>query len=169
MKKIHFMQIGLALMIIVTMTSSIPAVAPVKADIVTKENIEKAYGELQKYTTDKKLSFGELKNVATTLKGSSLSFKERLALRLFGKKISGKAVEEFSAASSGEGKSQVIALILCLLVGGLGIHRFYLGYTWQGIVQLLTLGLCGIWTLIDLIRIITGDLKPKDGEYATKL
>lgn len=63
------------------------------------------------------------------------------------------------------GKSQVIALILCICVGGLGIHRFYLGYTWQGIVQLLTLGGCGIWSLIDLIRIITGDLQPKDGSY----
>ena len=63
------------------------------------------------------------------------------------------------------GKSQIIALILCLLVGGLGIHRFYLGYTWQGVVQLLTAGGCGIWTLIDLIRIITGSLGPKDGSY----
>lgn len=63
------------------------------------------------------------------------------------------------------GKSQIVALILVLLVGGLGIHRFYLGYTWQGIVQLLTAGGCGIWWLIDLIRIITGDLGPKDGSY----
>ena len=60
-----------------------------------------------------------------------------------------------------EEKAKVIALILCLVVGGIGIHRFYLGYTWQGIVQLLTLGGCGIWALIDLIRIITGDLQPK--------
>jgi TM2 domain-containing membrane protein YozV len=67
------------------------------------------------------------------------------------------------------GKSQVIALILCICLGGLGIHRFYLGYTWQGIVQLLTGGGCGIWAIIDLIRIITGDLKPKDGEYETTL
>lgn len=67
------------------------------------------------------------------------------------------------------GKSQVVALILVLLVGGLGIHRFYLGYTWQGIVQLLTAGGCGIWWLIDLIRIITGDLGPKDGSYDTTL
>ncbi|WP_461486534.1 TM2 domain-containing protein, partial [Pedobacter sp.] len=58
-----------------------------------------------------------------------------------------------------------IALLLVILVGGLGIHRFYLGYTWQGVVQLLTLGGCGIWALIDLIRIITGDLQPKDGSY----
>lgn len=74
-----------------------------------------------------------------------------------------------SPAAAAEGKSQVIALILAALIGGLGIHRFYLGYTWQGIVQLLTLGGCGIWALIDLIRIITGDLQPKDGSYAKTL
>jgi len=65
----------------------------------------------------------------------------------------------------GGGKSQLVALILCGVVGYLGIHRFYLGYIWQGIVQLLTAGLCGIWTLIDFIRILTGDLVPKDGSY----
>ena len=72
------------------------------------------------------------------------------------------------AAAAGD-KSQLIALILVLLVGGIGIHRFYLGYTWQGIVQLLTLGGCGVWALIDLIRIITGDLQPKDGSYSSTL
>ncbi len=70
------------------------------------------------------------------------------------------------ASSSSSGKSQIVAAILCLLVGIIGIHRFYLGYTWQGIVQILTLGGFGIWTLIDLIRIIIGDLGPKNGSYA---
>jgi len=74
-----------------------------------------------------------------------------------------------SPAAVGGGKSQVIALILVLVAGGIGIHRFYLGYTWQGIVQLLTLGGCGVWAIIDLIRIITGDLQPKDGSYSTTL
>jgi hypothetical protein len=69
----------------------------------------------------------------------------------------------------GNGKSQVVALLLCLLLGGLGIHRFYLGYTWQGVVQLLTGGGFGIWAIIDLIRIIVGDLKPKGGEYGKTL
>ncbi len=59
------------------------------------------------------------------------------------------------------GGIDMVALILCLFVGFLGIHRFYLGYIGIGIIQLLTLGGCGIWTLIDLIRIITGDLKKK--------
>ena len=73
------------------------------------------------------------------------------------------------ATAEGEGKSQVVAAVLAFLVGVLGIHRFYLGYTGIGIAQLLTLGGCGIWTLIDLIRIIIGDLKPKDGnDYTTK-
>ena len=74
-----------------------------------------------------------------------------------------------SAADPGEGKSQIIALVLCILVGVIGIHRFYLGYTMEGILQILTMGGCGIWTLIDLIRIITGDLKPKDGDYTETL
>ena len=72
-------------------------------------------------------------------------------------------------ADPGEGKSQLIALILCIFVGVLGIHRFYLGYTKEGVIQLLTAGGCGIWSLIDLVRIITGDLKPKDGDYTETL
>ena len=67
-------------------------------------------------------------------------------------------------------KSQLVALLLCFFGGGLGLHRFYLGYTMIGILQLLTAGGFGIWALIDLIRIITGDLKPADGsEYDPKL
>lgn len=38
-------------------------------------------------------------------------------------------------AAASSGKSHVAALNLVLLVGGLDIHRFYLGYTWQGIVS----------------------------------
>ena len=67
------------------------------------------------------------------------------------------------------GKSQLIALLLCIFLGGLGIHRFYLGYTGIGVIQLLTAGGFGVWFIIDLIRIITGDLKPKNGDYDKKL
>ncbi|GEO04236.1 hypothetical protein AAE02nite_19000 [Adhaeribacter aerolatus] len=72
------------------------------------------------------------------------------------------------AGTAAEGKSQMIAAILAFVVGVLGVHRFYLGYTGIGIAQLLTLGGCGIWSLIDLVRIIIGDLKPKGGDYAEK-
>jgi len=69
-----------------------------------------------------------------------------------------------STAAAG-GKNWLTAVLLAFFLGGLGIHRFYLGYTWQGVVQLLTLGGFGIWVLIDFIRIIMRDLKPKDGDY----
>ncbi|MGB0166134.1 MAG: TM2 domain-containing protein [Luteibaculum sp.] len=77
--------------------------------------------------------------------------------------------EVYTKMVNGGGKSQITALILVCLVGGIGIHRFYLGYTGIGIVQLLTLGGCGIWSLIDLVRIITGDLGPKNGRYSKRL
>jgi TM2 domain-containing membrane protein YozV len=84
------------------------------------------------------------------------------------KKIETKK-ESSTSPSKPEGKSQLVALLLCIFVGALGIHRFYLGYIGIGIIQLLTAGGCGIWALIDLIMIITGDLKPKDGDYEKKL
>ncbi len=73
------------------------------------------------------------------------------------------------ASPKAEGKSQLIALLLAVFIWPLAIHRFYLGYTGIAIAQILTLGGCGIWALIDIIRIVTGDLKPKDGDYAEKL
>lgn len=63
-------------------------------------------------------------------------------------------------------KSKTTALILSILLGGLGVDRFYLGYTGMGILKLLTGGVFGIMWLIDLINIACGNLKPEDGsEY----
>jgi TM2 domain len=100
--------------------------------------------------------------------GKKLSFKQTIGLKLMQWKMK-KAIKKQNR-NGDEPKSQTIALILVLLVGYLGIHRFYLGYTGVGVIQLLTLGGCGIWALIDLIRIATGDLKPADGsDYENKL
>lgn len=93
--------------------------------------------------------------------GEKLNLKEVVALKIAQKKV--KHALSSNDRASGGSKSQLIALLLVIFVGGLGIHRFYLGYTTIGIIQLLTLGGCGIWALIDLIRIVTGDLKPADG------
>ncbi len=52
-------------------------------------------------------------------------------------------------------KSRMLAILLCLSLGWIGVHRFYLGYTFKGIIQLLTLGGFGIWAVIDFIRLLT--------------
>ena len=71
--------------------------------------------------------------------------------------------------TSNEGQSQLIALLLCIFLGGIGIHRFYLGYHVMGVIYLLTGGLCGVGWLIDIFLIITGNLKPKNGKYNSNL
>jgi hypothetical protein len=52
-------------------------------------------------------------------------------------------------------KSYTTAVILSVLVGVLGVDRFYTGHVGLGIVKLLTLGGCGIWALVDLILYAT--------------
>lgn len=60
-------------------------------------------------------------------------------------------------------KSKMVAILLSVLLGGLGIDRFYLGYTGMGVLKLLTAGCFGILYIYDIIMICTGKLKPADG------
>ena len=50
-------------------------------------------------------------------------------------------------------EKKVVAGILAILLGGLAIHKFYLGYTKEGIIQIvITVCTCGIGGLIGLIE-----------------
>lgn len=62
------------------------------------------------------------------------------------------------------GKSFTTTLILSIILGGLGIDRFYLGYTMLGILKLITGGGLGIWWLIDIILIATRKLPDAQGQ-----
>ena len=61
-------------------------------------------------------------------------------------------------------KSKTVALVLSIFLGVLGIDRFYLGYMGLGILKLLTGGGFGIWWLIDVVLILLGKVKTKDGQ-----
>lgn len=141
MKKILF-----ALVAILTLTSSIEAA------------VVKPVNEEPKAVSIEKMSVKDFEKFT----GKKLNVVQKLKF-----KAAQKAIAKSAPASGG--KSQLTAVLLAFFLGGLGIHRFYLGYTWQGVVQLLTLGGLGIWALIDFIRILIGDLQPKNGEYEKTL
>jgi TM2 domain-containing membrane protein YozV len=61
-------------------------------------------------------------------------------------------------------KDWLVTLLLCFFVGYLGVHRFYVGKTGTGIIQLITCGGCGIWTLIDFIIICMGNFTDSEGK-----
>jgi hypothetical protein len=60
--------------------------------------------------------------------------------------------------------SRLVALVLCALLGYLGIHRFYVGKIASGILWLCTGGLFGVGYIIDLILIATGNFRDIDGD-----
>ena len=60
-------------------------------------------------------------------------------------------------------KSRLAVTLLCFFLGGLGIHRFYIGKIGTGILMLLTFGFFGLWTLIDFIASVAGLMKDKQG------
>ena len=60
-------------------------------------------------------------------------------------------------------KSKLTAILLYFFLGSIGIHRFYLGYTLIGAIQLLTFGGFIIWAIVDLIMLIIGSLKDSEG------
>ncbi len=57
----------------------------------------------------------------------------------------------------------LVTLLLCWFLGVFGVHRFYTGHIGIGVAQLLTLGGCGIWQIVDLIIILTGNFKDAEG------
>lgn len=69
-----------------------------------------------------------------------------------------------SSKDANSGKDFITAYVLSIFFGWLGVDRFYLGHIVTGIIKLLTLGGYGIWTLIDIVLILTGKLKSANGQ-----
>ena len=60
-------------------------------------------------------------------------------------------------------QKRIVALLLCIFLGPLGVHRFYVGKIGTGILWIFTGGMFVVGSIIDLIMIITGKFKDKKG------
>lgn len=57
----------------------------------------------------------------------------------------------------------LVTLLLSILVGSLGVHRFYTGNVVTGVLMLLTCGGCGVWTIIDIVMIAGNTYRDGNG------
>lgn len=86
--------------------------------------------------------------------------------------LAGEAVADYVAPAVAPGADKPLnwltLLLLCIFVGGAGIHRFYAGKIGTGVLYLFTGGLFGIGWLVDLIKIATGKFTDKNGNVIRK-
>lgn len=61
------------------------------------------------------------------------------------------------------GRDWLVALLLSIFLGSLGVDRFYLGKIGSGLLKLFTFGGLGIWWLIDVILIAAGSMRDAEG------
>ena len=62
-----------------------------------------------------------------------------------------------------DGRHFLAAFFLSFMWGSFGVDRFYLGKIGTGILKLLTAGGMGVWTLVDLVLIMSGAMRDKEG------
>ena len=83
--------------------------------------------------------------------------------------LNGEEVEDYVAPEvPAETKDWMTTFLLCLFLGGLGVHCYYVGKIGTGILFLLTAGVFGIGVIVDLIKIATGKFTDKYGNVIVK-
>ena len=61
-----------------------------------------------------------------------------------------------------EPQSKMMMILVCLFLGGFGIHRLMMGHkNWW--LMIITFGGFGLWWLYDFVMLLTGGLKMADG------
>ena len=60
-------------------------------------------------------------------------------------------------------KRKMVALILAILLGWIGGHRYYVGRIWTGLLYTFTFGFFLIGLILDIIAILTGSFKDSSG------
>lgn len=60
-------------------------------------------------------------------------------------------------------KSRLVAVLLCLLLGWFGAHRFYAGKYGTAVLMICTFGGFGIWVVVDFVFVVCGIFRDKQG------
>jgi ADP-ribose pyrophosphatase YjhB (NUDIX family)/TM2 domain-containing membrane protein YozV len=74
------------------------------------------------------------------------------------------ACEKGSTASKTTQRHFLAVFFLSFMWGTFGVDRFYLGKVGTGILKLVTIGGLGLWTIIDLVLIMSGAMRDKQGQ-----
>lgn len=80
-----------------------------------------------------------------------------------------KKAVEYIEDDDYSGKAWSITLVLCVFLGFIGFHRFYVGKAGTAILMLLTFGGFGIWVLVDLIRIAINNFTDEEGKVVKRI
>ena len=72
------------------------------------------------------------------------------------------------AAKALDDRKILPVFLLALLLGPFGAHRFFVGKMGTGLLMLFSLGGLGLWVLVDLVMIITGNFRDKEGNKLTE-
>lgn len=76
--------------------------------------------------------------------------------------------EDWNNPKPQQENKKVVAGIFALLLGSLGIHKFYLGYTTEGIIQIvISIVTCGIGGIIPFVEGILYLVKSDEEFYQT--
>lgn len=95
---------------------------------------------------------------------TNAKYFEPTAIPIIRQKLEKTSEESLITLQACELKDPTVLLIVSILLGSLGVDRFMLGDVGMGILKLLTLGCCGILTIVDWFTI---SKKTKEKNLAT--
>lgn len=62
-------------------------------------------------------------------------------------------------------KNKWVAFFICVPFGLFGLHYFYVGKPFRGMLAFITLNFCAIGWFRDMVKILSGNFEDKHGAY----
>lgn len=95
----------------------------------------------------------------TSLPGTGISYTSSPGKKASASSRSSTSAKKTSSAKPPKERNSYVELVLCIFLGSLGVHKFYVGKIGLGILYLFTVGLFGIGWIVDIITIVVRIIK----------